>query len=142
MDSSCFAFQRFPKSQRLSKREDFQQLIHQGKSLFIYPYVCYYWIKENDSPLEIKVAFSVSKKKFKRAIDRNRTKRLMREVYRKNKYQLYSALSEKKVALSMIFVYIETKHLPYSFHEKKTIALINNMIEICKKNKNDKNEKK
>lgn len=133
MDCSCFAFQRFPKSQRLSKREDFQQLIHQGKSLFVYPYVCYYCIKENESPLDIKVAFSVSKKKFKRAVDRNRTKRLMREAYRKNKYLLYSALNKKELALSMIFIYVETKQLPYSLHNKKCIALINNIISVCNK---------
>lgn len=60
-------------------------------------------IEESESPIQFTV--SVSKRKFKRAVDRNRVKRQIREAYRLNKAPLFEKLeqSEKKYAWMVIF---------------------------------------
>ena len=64
-----------------------------------------------------KFIFTVSKKKFKRAVDRNRIKRLMREVVRKEK------VNDKNIA----FVFIG-KELPTYNEVEKSIKTIINAI--------------
>ncbi len=60
-------------------------------------------IEESESPIQFTV--SVSKRKFKRAVDRNRVKRQIREAYRLNKAPLFEKLnqSQKKYAWMVIF---------------------------------------
>lgn len=64
-----------------------------------------------------KFVFTVSKKKFKRAVDRNRIKRLMREVVRREK------VNDKNIA----FVFIG-KELPNYNEVEKSIKTIINAI--------------
>jgi len=76
-------------------------------------------------PFPVQVLFSVSKKRFKRAVDRNRIKRISREAYRLNKQAyLYDGLSsaEKKITISIAYI---GKELPeYQFSEKKMVKLL------------------
>lgn len=48
---------------------------------------------------------SVPRKRFKKAVDRNRIKRLAREGYRHNKTELYSFLQSKKLLCLLAFIY-------------------------------------
>src|SRR5690606_40588639 len=59
--------------------------ISQGSSVSKYPLRLVYLKMDESSDIPIIVAVSVSKRSFKRAVDRNRIKRLIREVYRLNK---------------------------------------------------------
>ncbi len=59
----------------------------------------------------VSILVSVPKKRFRHAVDRNRMKRLVREVYRLNKHILWEALAEKDFRLVLAFVCI-TDTLP------------------------------
>ena len=76
-------------------------------------------------PFPAQVLFSVSKKRFKRAADRNRIKRISREVYRLNKQaNLYDQLNgiEKKIVVSLGYI---GKELPeYHLAQKKMLKLL------------------
>jgi len=76
-------------------------------------------------PFPAQVLFAVSKKRFKRAVDRNRIKRISREVYRLSKQaHLYDQLigSEKKIVISLAYI---GKELPvFDFAEKKMLKLL------------------
>ncbi len=97
----------FTKKERLNSKKDIRWLFESGSSLFSYPFKVYYHFvdkKENTPP--VAVLFSIGKKQFKKAVDRNRVKRLCRETYRLNKYLLLDKLDEKQNRLNIAFVYI------------------------------------
>ena len=82
-----------------------------------------------------RVAFAVSRK-VKKAVLKNRAKRLLREVYRLNKHQLIDLLSLKNMAIDMVLIFIGEadilKRLKYADVERdfrnsleKILALIN-----------------
>jgi ribonuclease P protein component len=51
------------------------------------------------------VAFSVPRKHLRRAVDRNRMKRLMREAYRLSKARLYERLAGRTQQVAWLFIY-------------------------------------
>lgn len=80
--------EQFKKEERLHEKKLIGTLFKEGKSFYKFPFkVLYYKLEEAES-YPAKVLISVSKHNFKRAVDRNRIKRLIREAYRKNKYIL------------------------------------------------------
>ena len=97
--------QSFKKSERLKSRKTISRLFNrEGNSVAKYPLrLVFMEIEESESPIQFTV--SVSKKKFKRAVDRNRVKRQIREAYRLNKATLFEKLEQsgKKYAWMVIF---------------------------------------
>jgi len=65
------------------------------------------------------VLVSVPKKRFKRAVKRNRLKRLMREAYRLNKQLLTEKLVEKQLQIHIAFNYVSDDEMDYVSIEKK-----------------------
>jgi ribonuclease P protein component len=74
----------FPKSERLNKKKAIQELFDKGSSFYLYPFRVFFQ-KCSDPETTHQVMFSVSKRNFKNATDRNLIKRRMREAYRLNK---------------------------------------------------------
>jgi len=72
----------------------------------------------------VQVAFTVPKKKFKRAVDRNLLKRRMREAYRLNKSLIEEKNQSKLKELSIIFIYSSQEILST---EKIESAMLNFM---------------
>lgn len=79
-------------------------------------------VKISDYPL--KAGFSVSKRLFKRAHDRNKYKRWLRESYRTRKAPLIYYLKEKELAIHL-FLILKTKA------EGKTFQEIEKQVESC-----------
>jgi ribonuclease P protein component len=77
-----FTFRRY---ERISKDREFKRVFQEGKSVAGNSIVIYYLENNLGFP---RAGFIVSKKVSKRSVDRNRAKRLMREVFRLNKHKL------------------------------------------------------
>jgi ribonuclease P protein component len=119
--------QTFKKSEKLCHKRLIQKLFTHGKSFYDHPFKVIYCYNFDPRQLmnthPVRVLLTVSKKHFKKAVDRNRVKRLMRESYRKNKSQLYRTLTDrdKKLLLAIIFT---GRELPrYADVEKKIIDI-------------------
>lgn len=79
-------------------------LFKDGEAFSIFPLRIVYSFKENNLHC-VKAGVSVSAKNFKKAVDRNRIKRLMREAYRLQKNSLTAAVKKSGKQLSVFFIY-------------------------------------
>ncbi len=105
-----------PKIERLSKKKSIQELFNKGSSFYLYPFKVIY-LPGSTAQSANQVIFSVSKRNFKKAVDRNYFKRVLRECYRLNKDQLIQVLDKK---YCFMFFYQTNEKLPYSEIEEKT----------------------
>jgi len=111
--------QRFTlgKDQRLKSRKRIERIFREGKSINVFPYRVYYMLENSAPPGSARPAhalqagFGVSSRHFKKAVDRNRIKRLTREAYRLNKGTLDQIVEQRKLSLSVFFIYTG-KELP------------------------------
>lgn len=85
----------FPKAEHLCLQRDIETLFSAGsRSLSVYPVRAVFRSVAADGGPRVKVLVSVSKRKLKHAVDRNRAKRQLREAYRLRKHTLTDALPE------------------------------------------------
>jgi ribonuclease P protein component len=104
------------KHEILRSKNNIKELFDNGSSFFLYPFKVYFL--SNSSLNTNQVLFSVPKKYFKKAVDRNLIRRRMREVYRLNKSTLVTDL-EKSLSFSIALIYISKLKLPYEDIEFK-----------------------
>jgi ribonuclease P protein component len=119
------------KKEILSGQIKINEVFNSGKTLFVYPIKAFYNQKENITPTESKVLFSVSipKRIFKKAVDRNLLKRRIREAYRLNKLSLTNNIISD-IQLSFMLVYIGKKIESFSKIDKS----VNQIIRLFKEN--------
>ncbi|MEI6487757.1 MAG: ribonuclease P protein component [Bacteroidota bacterium] len=111
----------FSKEERICGKITIDDLVAKGKSFNSFPFRIV-WLEVKERKVAVKVVISVPKRIFKRAVDRNRLKRLTREGYRMNKEILSSSLKSKKV--NVLFVYTAKTILEGNeMQEKMVVAL-------------------
>jgi ribonuclease P protein component len=124
----------FKKEERLCNKKLIEGLYHNGSSFLCYPYKVSWLYSDHAGSFPVQVVFTVAKKRFKHAVDRNLIKRLTRETYRLHKQQyLYDQLniSGKKMVLSL--AYIGKEIAAYDFIKKKMLRLLKQLCaEVAK----------
>ncbi|MEN9322760.1 MAG: Ribonuclease protein component [Bacteroidota bacterium] len=119
----------YPKSERLKSKTTINLLFSAGKSVSKYPLRLVYVPVNLPEEEPIKMGVSVSKKYFKKAVDRNYFKRVLRETYRLNKHLLQPA-GEQRYAF--MFFYQTSERLPYAQIEEKTKLLFQKFVDQAK----------
>lgn len=119
----------FTKKERLSSKKLIDQLFTEGKTFFSYPFKVFYLFQEAEKEFPVQVLITVSKKNFKKAVDRNKLKRLVREGYRKNKLLLHDYLNENNKSVLFGLVYVGETILSYQEMERKLILILQRLIE-------------
>jgi len=117
----------FQKKERLSKEIWIKKLFEEGSSFNFYPFKVLYLPHPDTGSTTNQVLFSVSKRQFKRAVDRNAIKRRLREAYRLNK----SALSQSEKWL-IAYIYIAKTMLPSETFQQKVLGTIQKISSLKK----------
>lgn len=111
----------FGKEEKLKGRKQIQQLFAEGKTMVRYPVKLVYL--KNEGEQRHKVAVSVPKRNFKKAVDRNRLKRLLRESYRLNKQEF----PVKSSGYSLMFIYLGKGFYGFDRIQNSVITLLNEL---------------
>ena len=119
----------YPKTEKLKSKTTIDLLFSEGKSVSKYPLRLVYVPIDLEKEEQIKMGVSVSKKYFKKAVDRNYFKRVLRETYRLNKHLLLEN-SEKKYGF--MFFYQTKDRLSYQEINEKTILLFQKFVTSIK----------
>lgn len=98
----------YSRQEKLKSRKALEQLFAKGKSFSVFPIKVFYTVSDGEL---VKAGVGVSSRIFKKAHDRNKVKRLLREVYRTQKQPLYTGVATQQKQLNVFFLYIG-KELP------------------------------
>ena len=93
---------RFPRTERLKSRKSIDALFQKGKRFSLGEFRFIYQFR---SATGIQVGVGASSKQFKRAVDRNRIKRLIRESYRLDQVRWKEALKQQQQGLDLFILF-------------------------------------
>ncbi|RZJ54941.1 MAG: ribonuclease P protein component [Flavobacterium sp.] len=110
----------YPKNEKLKSRTLISLMFTEGKSVSKYPLRLVYLPMEETEGTPLKMGVSVSKKHFKKAVDRNYFKRVLRETYRHHKHILLESLDKPH---AFMLLYQTKDRLSFEEINTKTIQL-------------------
>ncbi len=121
------------KHERLKSKKLIDLLFNQGKGFSIFPFKVLYHFSAmetnvNDSNLKFGVA--VSSRHFKKAVDRNKVKRLTREAYRVQKNELREQVKSNTKQLNVVFIYTAKEIPTFEMLNEKVILIIHKLLAI------------
>jgi len=118
----------FGKQDKLKSALTIETLYHANQFVVSFPLKCFYLFSEQtDEQKAVRVAFTVPKRTFKKAVERNQLKRRMREAYRLNyKKKLELCINQNDKQLQLLVIYIGKEKLDYGTIEK-------NMCDVLQK---------
>lgn len=104
------------KKERLSSQKEIVYLVKEGDMFYCYPFRILWSVTPNDEhpSFHMQAAFSVPKKKFKKAVKRNTIRRRMKESFRLNKEPFKQEMKKYPFTLSLLIIYTPTNELKYT----------------------------
>ncbi len=124
---------KFSKAEHLCSLKTLDLVFETGKKINVNPFR-FVWIERATTDnVKLKIAFSVPKKFFKRAVDRNKIKRHMREAYRLNRDKQLSEITNSGKQFAAMLVFSAREPLSYAETEAKIILTLQRFAkEACK----------
>lgn len=116
-----------------------QQLFSEGKSFTVFPIKVIYLETKVPLDLPVKVAVGASGRHFKKAVQRNRIKRLLRECYRTEKLPLHSLLEQQNKELIVFLLYIDKVLPEYAVIKTKMPRIIQKLIKALNEKSSSNN---
>ncbi|MDD5569562.1 MAG: ribonuclease P protein component [Bacteroidales bacterium] len=122
--------QTFKKEERLCSRKVISELFEKGNSFTVHP-LRTIWLKTIfESHFPAKILIVVPNKNIKKAVDRNKIKRRIKEVYRKHKELLYEHLKRTGQQYVFALIYLDKNIIPFKELEEKIILTLQRLINI------------
>ena len=104
----------FGKKEKLKSRKRIEELFTKGKSFVVFPLRVIYQILPSDEEPILQVGVTAGTKYFKKAVERNRIKRLLREAYRLQKTGLSETVRQKRKNVFLFFMYTDKIIPPFN----------------------------
>lgn len=123
--SSSFTF---PRSERLKSKKILERTFVEGEKVKAWPLVVRRLKTELPEEVTCQVMVSVSKRLFKRAVDRNRIKRLLRENWRLQKNALVQSWATDETQNAVVFIYMGKEMPTFEIIEKAMGVAVEKMI--------------
>jgi len=123
----------YNKNEKLKRKILIDRLFDEGRFLKAYPIQLVYLHYKDSATKELKVGVSVSKRYFKKAVDRNKIKRLLREAYRTNK-SLH--INNTKSSLAFMLMYVGKELPDYKTVENAVQLLLKKLMNRLEDEKN------
>ena len=115
----------YPKKEKLKSKKLIDRLFSEGKSVSSYPIKLIYLKTELPEGVKIQTGVTVSKRRIKSAVDRNRVKRLLRESYRLNKQLVFN---NTKGTFAFLFLYLGREIPPYHTVEEHLVHVMKKFL--------------
>lgn len=115
----------YPRKEKLKSKKLIEQMFNEGKSISVYPLRLIYLKTDFEDGIILKTGVSVSKRLHKKAVSRNRIKRLMREVYRLHKNTYFN---KSTTSYAFMFLYISKEEATFELLNTKTKLLLEKFI--------------
>lgn len=123
----------FKKKEKLKSQKLIEKLFDEGKSVTVFPLRMLYLKTAQDDGSTIKTGVSVSKRNFKKAVQRNRIKRLLREAYRLNKPEYFNNIT---TSYALMILYIGKEATDFDSINANLKLLLLAFLEKISKDKN------
>jgi ribonuclease P protein component len=114
------------------KKASSEVFLH-GEKIFQYPVLLYYRTTTYKRPSPLRVAFSVSKKRYKRAVDRNQIKRMMRESYRRLKHPLLHLAEKQHIGIDIMIIYVGKSKVAFDEFSESLLLSLKQLAETIEK---------
>lgn len=116
------------KPYKLCSQQLIQHLFEERNTVKSYPFICHYKVVPLNSSIPFQFVISAPKRTFRKAVARNRIKRISKESIRKSKSILENHLKENNLQIALFITYTSNEELPFEKLEQKTIKLFNKII--------------
>jgi ribonuclease P protein component len=121
------------RQERLKSHRIIGELINSGKTITVFPLKLFWEYKGNEHLIPASFAMAVPSRNIQNAVDRNLIKRRIREAYRLNKHTLYEFLSDKKLYLYFVFLYLPKNICSYGQISEALVKILENISADLKK---------
>ena len=103
----------FPATERIKSKRLIEKIFSEGASFVSYPFKVLYVPHPDPEQKAHQVAFSIPKKKIKRANKRNLVRRKAKEAYRLNKLNISPETLPNDQVYALFFIYLDQSPLNY-----------------------------